>query len=506
VIRTSTVDGIPTLVAPTSGLTRAGLSFRVGQADETLARRGITHLLEHLVLHQVGATDYHVNGSTDDTVTQFRVQGSPDDVTAFLAGVCRSIRELDTDRMDRERAILRTEWSSRGVDATDAMPLWRHGARDYGLNSFPEWGLDGLTADDLREWAARWFTRDNAVLWIAGDDVPAQLALDLPAGGRRPAPVASTALPRTPAYFAGSSTTTAADMVVARSAAGGVFAGVLERQLFHALRRIAGVSYTVAAGLRPRDADVAVVTAVADALPDKQDAVLGGFVDVLAVLCAGQIDDAGVAGVVGRQVESLRTAESDATRLPSLAFDLLLGLPVVPSDALVDELTAVTAASVHAVAEAASESALLMIPRGLTADWTRFTAAPTASEHVVGGVAHVRLGTTGERLVIGAEGISRTRADGATTTVLFDECVALLAWPDGSRELIGADALSVLIEPTLYRHGDRLAVDERVPAGVRLEQPARDPRRIPVPWRRGLRGLVTRLLTRLRPHRLRARR
>jgi hypothetical protein len=487
VIHESTVDGVPTLVAPTSGLIRAGLTFRVGQADETLSRRGITHLLEHLVLHQVGATDYHVNGTTNDTVTQFHMQGAPDDIAAFLAGVCRSIRDLDTDRMDRERAILRTEWSSRGADATDAMPLWRHGARDYGLNSFPEWGLDALTGDDLREWAAHWFTRENAVLWIAGDGVPAGLVLDLPSGQRRPAPVASDTLPRTPAYFTGSSTTTAVDMVVPHSDAGAVFAGLLERQLFHALRRVAGVSYTVAAGYRPRGDGYAVVTAVADALPDKQDAVLGGVVDVLAAVRVGRVDEAGVASVVGRQAEALRTAEFDATRLPSAAFDLLIGQPVRSADDLAIELKAVTADALRDVARIASASALLMVPRGLTADWTRFTAAPTASDAAVDGTEHPLIGSAGEHLVVGDRGISRVRADGVTTTVLFDECVAMLAWPDGGRELIGADALSVSVEPTRYRHGDRLSgdgplsVDGRVPPGVRLDQPGRDPQRIPRP-------------------------
>ena len=62
------------------------------------------------------------------------------------------------------------------------MPLWRHGARDYGVAAYPEWGLPAITADDLRAWAARYFTRDNAVLWVAGDRVPAGLRLHLPAG------------------------------------------------------------------------------------------------------------------------------------------------------------------------------------------------------------------------------------------------------------------------------------------------------------------------------------
>ena len=47
-IRETEVDGVPTLLAPRNGPLAAGLTFRVGQADETLATAGITHLLEHL--------------------------------------------------------------------------------------------------------------------------------------------------------------------------------------------------------------------------------------------------------------------------------------------------------------------------------------------------------------------------------------------------------------------------------------------------------------------------
>lgn len=200
-IRQTEVDGVPTLLAGTTGPMHAGLMFRVGQADETLARRGITHLLEHLVLFPTGVADYHYNGATGNVITYFHLQGSARDISTFLVGVCESLRNLAGERLETEKTILRTEWSSRSHSATDPMPLWRYGARDYGLVSYPEWGLSGLTTDDLRDWVARYFTRENAVLWIAGDEVPPGLTLDLPSGRRQPVPVASSALPATPAFF-----------------------------------------------------------------------------------------------------------------------------------------------------------------------------------------------------------------------------------------------------------------------------------------------------------------
>ena len=88
------VDGVPVLVAKTSGPLRAGLMFRVGRADETLATGGITHLVEHLALHRHGVTDYHYNGMTGVTTTNFITQGTPEAVVAFLNGVCAGLRDL----------------------------------------------------------------------------------------------------------------------------------------------------------------------------------------------------------------------------------------------------------------------------------------------------------------------------------------------------------------------------------------------------------------------------
>ncbi|MFI6761706.1 insulinase family protein [Micromonospora sp. NPDC050417] len=480
-IRQTEVDGVPTLIAPTTGPMHAGLMFRVGQADETLARRGITHLLEHLVLFPVGAADYHYNGTTGSVITFFHMQGSAADITAFLVGVCRSLGDLATDRLETEKSILRTEWSGRNGSATEGMPLWRHGARDYGLVSYPEWGLSGLTAADLRDWADRYFTRENAVLWIAGDEIPAGLTLDLPSGRRQPVPAASTALPSTPAFFSGSTGVTGLDAVVPRSATARVFSGVLERELFRSLRQESGLSYTAVTNYEPRGDGFAVVTAIADALPEKQDAVLGGFVDVLAKLRVGRIDEADVSAVVSKATESLTTGEADAARLPAAAFNLLTNHPAQSGDEVAQELKAVTVEQVHEVTKVALASALLMTPYGRTADWAGFAAAPTGSSEALRGTTYQGLGDVSTRLVVADEGVSLVSKEGEPVTVRFDQCVAMLAWPDGARQLIGGDAISVRIEPTLYRGATAVNIDAQVPAGVRVDLPARDPGQIPSP-------------------------
>ncbi|HEX5596489.1 MAG TPA: insulinase family protein [Micromonosporaceae bacterium] len=481
-IRQTEVDGIPTLIAPASGPMHAGLAFRVGRADETLARGGITHLLEHLALHRLGLVDYHYNGATGMVMTNFHMQGSASDVTKFLNGVCAALNDLPLDRMEIEKSILQTEGEGRASHVAEQLALWRYGARNYGLVGYPEWGLAMLTPNDLLEWAARYFTRDNAVLWIAGDDVPPGLSLPLPAGQRWPAPRASSALPATPAFFAAGSRGVAFDGVVERSLAASVFAEVLERELFRALRQESGLSYTVGANYEPRGDGMAVVMAVADALPEKKDAVLGGFVDVLAKLRVGRVEQADVDAVTAKMIGSLDFSETIAARLPSCAFNLLTGYPNRGNEELRAELKAIAVDEVRAVAAQMLKSGLLMVPEGRRADWAGFTAAPAVSERAVSGHLHPSLSNPNFRLVVGAEGASLVGGQEAFT-VRFGRCEALLAWPDGRRLLIGDDGISVDIEPTLYAEGHAAApfLDTAVPAQVRVDMPARDPSEIPQP-------------------------
>ena len=145
-IEQTVVDGIPTLVAPGNGAARGGITFRVGRADETLARSGLTHLVEHLALHRLGLTDYHYNGSTESTTTHFFSQGSPEDIGDYLNSVCAALADLPWHRLDMEKQILRTEAAGRSQSPAEPLLLWRYGARGYGLSSYPEWGLAEITA------------------------------------------------------------------------------------------------------------------------------------------------------------------------------------------------------------------------------------------------------------------------------------------------------------------------------------------------------------------------
>ncbi len=76
------IGGIPVLFAQRDdGVCSAGLVFRVGGADEHLAVRGVTHLVEHLALRAAGLPPAHVRDGLSDLVTRFSVTGTPEQVT-----------------------------------------------------------------------------------------------------------------------------------------------------------------------------------------------------------------------------------------------------------------------------------------------------------------------------------------------------------------------------------------------------------------------------------------
>ncbi|WP_328480217.1 insulinase family protein [Streptomyces sp. NBC_00377] len=482
----TTTDHVPTLYAPSSGNEiTAGLFFRVGRADETLATAGITHLVEHLALHRLGLSDLHYNGATANAYTLFHVTGSEEEVVEYLNSVCAGLRDLPMQRLETEKEILRTEAAGRGGGPQHRMPLWRYGARGYGLSSYNELGTWSLTPDQVRHWAETRFTRDNAVLWITGDHVPDGLDLSLPGGTRLPAPAATSALPTTPAYIGGDDGHVVLTSVIRRSTAGSVFADVLGRALFQDLRQEGGYSYSAEADYSPRDADFATLTAYADSLPHKQDAVVGGFVDTLARLRAGRIEQSELDSARAKLLKVYDSPDLAASALPSYALSLLLGHPILTPEQHRAELNAVTTDDLREVAREAWADALVQVPgRGL--DWAGLTLAPQYSPTALTGTRHQSLEDDEVTLVIGAEGVSLLTPRGPVT-VRYDACSAMTTRPDGARTLTGHDGFSVTVEPTLYRgvKPERIAaLDAAVPPQVVVPMPAREPDHIPQPRKR----------------------
>ena len=104
--------------------------------------------------------------------------------------------------------------------------------------AIPSWVSPSSRADQLNAWVARYFTRENAVLWVAGGGDPRPGCGSIcPAASDARRRCASVALPNTPASFTGGGPGDLAwDTVVRRGARAAVLANVLERRMTRDLR------------------------------------------------------------------------------------------------------------------------------------------------------------------------------------------------------------------------------------------------------------------------------
>ncbi len=481
-IGSTVVDGVPVLFAPGDGPVSGGLVFRVGWADEQLARSGITHLVEHLALFGQDPSAVHHNGTTGDFSTHFHATGRPDEVVALLNAVCAALRELPLDRMEVEKGILDTEAARRSAHVGERLRLERYGARGLGLGGYEGFGLPAVTATDLTAWAEERFGRRNAAAWITTDAVPDGLDLRLPEGRRWPVPRMDEILPEAPSFFRGAQGGVLLDAVVPATAAGVVFAQVASRALFRSLRQEGGLSYEARCDWERIDAERARLSIFADALPEKQAAVVGEIIDVLAAMRVGRIDAEALAAAQTAADDLRESSSLGAQLLPAAAFKLVAGFDIRSPERLAAEYAAVTAADLVEVARQLQSTALAQIPEG-SLDWAGFAPLPAGSSAAVAGDAYAFLGQDGAELVVGDEGVT-ARESGGVVTVRFSDAEALEAWPDGARRIVGPDGFQILIEPTLYDGlpPDAIArIDAAVPDRRHVRRPARSPESVPQP-------------------------
>lgn len=479
-VRATRVDGVPVVHARRAGVMTASLGFRVGARDEPLHLRGITHVVEHLALHRFDALAQHRNGRVNGVSTEFVVAGREEHVVDFLNGVCAALRDLPLHRLDVEKTVLRTEAQSRSAVADLPLAHARYGSGGPARERVEEFALDRLDADDVTAWVAEWFVAENAVLWISTDDLPAGLDLRLRSGRRRPLePVAPLDRPR-PLSVPGPPRLVMADALVPRSTAALLAAELMRVVLFRELRLEGGLSYTAHAEYEPVDADRARLVVLADAIDENQGAVTGAVVDALAALRAGRIEERDLTAARDAALDRLESQREPGVGAMLAAHLLLFGDEILTVDQYVDEVAAVTDDELVAVIRAFWGDAIWMSPDGAL-DWIGATAVSYAAD-AVDGREFAYLGAP-ERLVVGPDGVSWVAPD-RTLTVRADACEALVVAGDGGRMLIGADGVSIVVEPTLLeRFGDaELAeIDALVPEKLRLPAPARPPEQLPVP-------------------------
>lgn len=474
----TTIDGIPAFVAeqPASLPFFAGLMIRAGWGDETLKTCGLTHLVEHLALPARHLPELELNGLVQDTTTLFWFSGEREAAIEQLLDTARALCDLPLERLESERSILFTEQESRSTGLVPLLKSLRFGARGYGLSHYEEHALRWVQREHVADWAARHFTRANACLYVVGE-LPDSIGIELPEGSRiSPLPPQPIDYVRYPAAFGyGPPATIGVSFLARRSVALMTAMRILEVRLRDTLRHQHGVTYASDWVYEALTGDDAHVVVWADAMEANVDRVRNVFLTVL--------DELAFAGPTQEELERdgkfFREQLADPLSAPNMVFkcaddELLRGVQTT-DDELLGELDAL---SPQDVAEALTETAhsmLLCVPQESSGVGGRFNDYPMEPPARVSGRRFKRRRTFLRRaqdgpereLIVGPEGVTLI-ADGFTSTVQYENCVALLRVDEGQRGLWSADGFYVYVDPAVWSDGERLVaeIDAGVPAEV----------------------------------------
>jgi zinc protease len=485
----SETDGVTVLWVDTPGPVTAELLFRGGTSDETAATSGHTHLVEHIALRTVhDPTRYH-NGFVDYYSTGFQVTGTPAEVSASLATITSALSNLPIDSIEAEKSVLKAESATRSAYGGNTLLTWRYGAVSHGLAGLDELGVPSATPDQLHALAARVFCRQNAVLWLSGPP-PENLRLHLPDGTKLGAPARVPLEAPCPGWFLDDHAIgIGAGAVVSRSVAAPVFQYIAGVRLNDRLRMQQALSYSPGINYDPLDGDVAHMVFFADCDITRQEELHVAFGEYFGALQSISEDE------VSAALDHVRSTRTGALAPPrdqrlvreawSAARSLVLGTEYTPLEQLAAKTDLVTHDDVLLVAAEVAGSAMFALREGARLQEWMGQAIPPCTQAMVTGraVSSVDAPARLEQLIVSGEGVTVLWPDGSHRTVRYSELVAARSFKDGCVDLVGADAVFLRVEPTLWRRGQSVcrAILEAVPDGLVLRQGARPRDAIPLP-------------------------
>ena len=469
------IDGIPVIWKGRPGPLVAAVGFRVGRADEPLARGGVTHLVEHLALSGIADVLYDYNGWVNWSTTWFGFRGRPDELGEYFDCIRSALIDLPIDRLDEEIGVLRAEDARRPRSIAGGCLAYWFGTVGWGNLEYPEYGLNSMDEERARAWCEHRFGRGNALMWMTGEP-PTGVSLELPPVAVWPEPRVEPQPGRLQptSWLTHHQGVTAVSYLAPRTADTVRAATILQSRLRALLRGREGLSYDIGLDVEPLDAATAHVLLTADGTSPE----IVGIVEeaIGAIVDDGPTEEE----LVHQQAAYLRAIEDDASlpsRLAAAAHERLCGWPGPADLAARFALNDDSAARVAEAVEAAAAGALILVPPGVTVP--RSFAVPVAdppARRVEGRtftLLHPDHSLPPRRLIVGASGV--TDINGAErTTVAVDEVTAALIWPDGTRALIGRDGATVSFDPADWS-GPRAALrslDAALPTSVAVPMAA----------------------------------
>ena len=511
------MSGVPLYTVEAPGPRRAVLAFRVGRADETLAWAGLTHLVEHLALLPFKEQPYAYGGQVEGARTLFYVQGSDAEIQDFFQRLCESLRDLPLDRLADEARLLETEAQSRQGGALAALLGGRYGCQGWGLIGFPEYALQHPESDRVKAWADEWFTTENAALGVSGPMDPPP-AIDLRPGRRMPSPeLTPVALVRTPAWMHDREPGVGMSFVASHSVRFSALLRVLQRHGLSRLRFGESLSYEVASATLRLGGGLTHGIVWADGLPENLSKVLNGMLAVLGEVMEKGPTEAGLREDVDSLRKSIDNPGWAMAMLDGYLTNELFGTAMPKVDDVIAELEKATPGEYAALLSEIFPSLLTIVPPGVAVLDPRLTAVPAwSTEETHGRVYRLRAAASAvaeqmTSLTVADTAVSLRLGPGKLITIPYAECVAALAWDDGSRTLLSRDSFRLHVRPDDWKDGVEIAkaleghlrADVMVPAGPRPnpdpevlsgDRPPAKAKRGRVEWSRALVTLVTGLI------------
>jgi hypothetical protein len=469
------IDGVPAYVGSQPGSFVAGLTFRVGTADESALDRGVTALIAELAAIDVDDVEFDVR----QTLTSFVVRGrAAGHVCDALAAVCRALPSFeDDDLISLADTILDEPVGTPSLE--DTLLGLRFGAQTYGTSAIAPLGLLRVDGARARAWTARFFTRGNAALWSSGPLAP-NATLPLPAGNRVAPPARPEAECPLPAWCP-------------NAWVGAVFRDVVDCSITAAGSDAANVAMRA---LETELAERLAETHLARSEPEWRTEVWSDdLVYVTLSLPTAAYGNDGVEGILGclddfaelgpdpdelteaiAEVVTWGTEPDNAASVAEMLAndELRTGRPRT-HDAFLEAVHDVSAEEVAATFGGMRDEIILALPTDAEIVDTRFAVLERAAGVALDGKQYRRAVMTGgpdddARLTVGPDGVTYAGAD-EFLTVCFDDCVAVVTYPDRAITLYDIDGTVIELSAIDWRDGDRAfaAIEAAVPADVALE-------------------------------------
>lgn len=456
------VAGIPVFMveeqAGGRGPVSAGLTFRVGEADESFPRRGHTHLIEHLALSRIAGL-YDFNGSVDAVSTTFSMRGRPEEASEFLSSVVDALADLPYERMHLESQVLRSEWEARSGNSRNDARSFLFGPAGYGLVGYPELGLEAPDVDLVDRWRKRNFTRHNVALWMTAP-IHTDLNLSrLPDGKLRRPPTPQPVLEARPQMLRTHGRHLLTASVLHRSQASTMLLWVLQQRLTERLRHSEGRSYAVRCSRENWGAHQMFVAVQADSSADQAPAVAEAVRVELARLTMDGPTRTELRDYQLRMTRRWEDPTTAASEAANRALNHLVGFPNRSRRAQLDGAERVTPEEVAAAAFRLSSRAIWMVPGPVAPDDQRLRPVPLVSDWRVQGtrftpVAELVDGATS--IIVAPGQLGWEGPNGEVISMDLDQVVAMVCFEDGSRLLWDRSGFSIEILPGDWLAGDQI--------------------------------------------------